>query len=69
MCQCRLGLLNSIFLTAAMLVSAGLLAAGLDVFGLFLLIAGLNMLVVVRSAQLLPELPNRTIAAVLSITG
>ena len=60
--------INSIFITIAMLISAGLLATGLDVFDLFLIIAALNMLVVVRAAMLLPEMHTRTVAAIRGIT-
>ena len=51
--------LNSIFITAAMLVSAAILAAGLDVFDLFLIIGLTNLAVTIHSARLLPEVPQK----------
>ena len=59
--------INSVFITLAMFISAGLLAVGLDVFELSIIIAALNLGVVVKSGALLPELPNKTIAALRNI--
>lgn len=50
--------LNSIFITTAMLISAILLAVGLNVVDLFLLLGALNIIVAIITAYLLPELPN-----------
>lgn len=58
--------INSAFITLAMVISAGLLAIGLDVFELSIIIAVLNVGVVVRSSQLLP---NETAALMRGITG
>ena len=55
--------INSVFITTAMLISAALLATGLDVFQLALLIAGLNLVVAIYSMKLVPELPNKVLAA------
>ncbi len=51
--------LNSIFITAAMLISAAILAAGLDVFDLFLIIGISNLAITIHSARLLPEIPQK----------
>jgi acyl-[acyl-carrier-protein]-phospholipid O-acyltransferase/long-chain-fatty-acid--[acyl-carrier-protein] ligase len=51
--------LNSIFITTAMLLSAGILAAGLDVFDLFIIIGVGNLVVTIHSAKLLPEIPQK----------
>ena len=59
--------INSAFITLAMVISAGLLAIGLDVFELSIIIAALNLGVVVRSCKLLLELPNNAIAAMRGI--
>ncbi|MES2985278.1 MAG: MFS transporter [Pseudomonadota bacterium] len=61
--------INSAFITLAMLISAGLLAIGLDVFALSIIIALLNLGVVARSCKLLPELPNKTVAAIRGMRG
>ncbi|MFM9890712.1 MAG: hypothetical protein ACKVOE_08775 [Rickettsiales bacterium] len=61
--------INSAFITLAMLISAELFAIGLDVFELFIIIALLNLVVLARSTKLLPEFPNKTVAAIRGITG
>lgn len=53
--------LNSIFITVAMLISATLLAIGLNVIDLFLLIGVLNLGIAIKTAYLLPTLPNKII--------
>jgi acyl-[acyl-carrier-protein]-phospholipid O-acyltransferase/long-chain-fatty-acid--[acyl-carrier-protein] ligase len=51
--------LNSVFITAAMVISAAILAAGLDVFDLFLIIGISNLAVTIQSARLLPEVHQK----------
>ncbi len=60
--------INSACITLAMLISAGLLAAGLDVFELSIIIAVTNLGVVVRSYTLLPEMQPKTVAAIREMT-
>ncbi len=51
--------LNSIFITLAMLISAAILAAGLDVFDLFTIIGIGNLVITIKSMKILPEIPQK----------
>jgi len=61
--------INSLFITTGMVISAILLALYLDVFELFILIASANLIVTAYSCKVLPELPNRAKTKIKAIKG